>query len=118
MGGKESNIQESEHWFIGEDRDISMPLVDAAGDPVNMSGMAIRFRLFDRKGGTALVTKTGPTLSDSAGTNDLATVTVTSSDYGSITRGGTYYYQWERTDSGDEEVLAFGRAVLHAGALV
>ena len=117
MGGKESNIQETEHWFIGEDRDIQMPMVDVNGAAVDMSGWTLEFVLYDRRGGTALITKSSPTLSDSAGTNDLATVTILSSDYTLVVKSRTYWYEWHRTDSGDEAVLASGQAVIRAGGL-
>lgn len=117
MGGKESNIQETEHWFIGENRDVYTPVVDAAGAAVTLTGMTIRWVLYDRKNGTALITKASPVFTDDAGTADRATVTVLTGDYTLVTRGGTYYYEWQRTDSGEEAVLAFGRAPIADGGV-
>ncbi len=115
MGGKESNIQETEHWHLGENRDVGMPVVDASGNPVDLTGMTLRFRVFDRRGGTVLLTKDSPTLSNDAGTLDRATVTILTGDYTLLVKGKTYYYEWQRTDSGEEGVLAFGHAVIRSG---
>jgi hypothetical protein len=116
MGGLESQILESEHLTIGEDRTIEIPVVQSDGSTAQtMTGWTLVWSLMDRPGGTALITKT-PTIGNSAGTDDLATITVDAADWTSagITDPDSLFHVLYRNDSGSVSMLSFGEAVVHA----
>lgn len=128
MGAVEAKIQESEHWFIGEDRSIVIDVTSDGTTPQTMTGWALTWELLTQRGGTVLITKatggSGITIGNGSGTNDRATVVVTDVDTeGDGTANdppldpGTYFHVLRRTDSGSESVLAFGDAVLQEASL-
>lgn len=113
----ESAISASDGWFTGEDQSLRWTIYDA--DPLtevspnvakNITGWTITFKLAASVAGTALLTKTAALTTPASG---ICTVSVAAADYGSVP-AGTYYYTLSRTDSGQNQVLAWGTAVVNA----
>ena len=112
---KEQNFTAEDNWFKGERKQLVFDIVDESEAAQTMTGWTLAFNMY-RAGtsGAAVVSKTtasGIGISNGAGTNDRATVTVPASDTASLL-AGVYYYELERTDSGAEQKLAFGTIIL------
>lgn len=114
MGGLEAQILESEHLIIGEDRPVVINVKQSDGSTAQtMTGWTLRWVLMDRQAGTALITKT-PTVQNGVGTNDQAAFTILAADWSGITKPGALFQTLSRIDTGNVQVLAFGRVVVHA----
>lgn len=120
MGAATANVPASEQWFKGEDRTLQFDVVNAAGSPQTMTGWALTYELkASQTATTALISKTagsGIAIGDGDGTDDRATVSIASGDYGSVSfahEKKTFYHRLYRTDSGNKIVLAEGEAVIH-----
>ena len=106
-----TNISATDHYIIGEDKQVQFLVVASTGAAQTMTGWALEFIVRpDPDSTTSTISKTtasGIALSNGNGTNDRATVTITDDDTVNL-RPGLYYYALRRTDSGSEQVLAFG----------
>lgn len=108
----EANITSADHVFAGEDKQFRFTVVDSAGNPQTMTGWALEWVLRrSAAASTAVLTKTtgagSIAITSGAGTDDRATVTVSDDDTLNLVTGG-YEYALRRSDSGAEQVLAFG----------
>ena len=96
------------HVHAEEDRTVRHDVKDSADAAQTMTGWALQWVLY--KGATVVFTKTtgggGITIGNGAGTDDRATVTLTSANLTGLE--GTYYYELARTDTGNKLVLAKG----------
>lgn len=126
MGGLEAPILEGKHVIIGEDWTFNINVrQQGVVTPQTMTGWTLEWKLLNRQGGTALMTKTtssGITIQNgtdeegvsTGGTDDAASVSIDAADWNGITRPGTLFHTLARTDSGSVQVLAFGPVVVHA----
>jgi hypothetical protein len=99
------------HWYAGEDKTIHLRIVDADGDPVDVSAFSLRYRLMNRDTGVVMTTRTSAlgeiSVIDGLGTGDEVVISMpqpTSEDLG----GKTWVHQLDRIDAGDEDVLTTG----------
>lgn len=116
----QSNITAAEELFSGTDKVLQYTVTDSAGAVQIITGWALRWALYaigDRT--TALITKTvgaGITITNGAG--GILQVAISDDDTNSLTanaRTPLYDYELRRTDSGNEDVLAYGTVVLRPG---
>ena len=114
---KNSPINATDHWFIGEDRTLRFTVFDSTGAVQNISGWTLEWVLRERPWGTqALITKTtsaGVTITNAAG--GVCEVAVADDDTINLAPGA-YFHTLRRTNAGAETVLAFGDAVLQQPA--
>lgn len=112
----EVNIVKTDELFTGKDKVLSFSVVDSAGDAVNITGWALeRKPVTGAKSSGWLVSKTtssGISITDGAG--GVCQVTIADTDTDNLTGSDQPNYQHEltRTDSGNEDVLAYGSVVL------
>ena len=116
----QANITASDGYFLGEDKSIRFFVVDSAGAAQDMTGWALEFVVRRTAAATtAILSKTTGAatvvISNGNGTSDLATVAITDDDTVDLV-AGTYEYALRRTDSGSEQVLAYGSLVLQKPA--
>jgi hypothetical protein len=114
---EEAPIQQTDHWFIGEDRTLRFTVLDENDAVVDITGYALEWVMRERPAtATAAITKTtgsGITITD--GPNGLCEVTIADADTLSLSPG-TYFHTLRRTDDGLETVLSFGEAILRQAA--
>ena len=125
-GGIRADIDADQNVVIGEDRTINVDVNQSDGSTAQtMTGWALAWYLSERPGSTILVTKTtggsGITITNGDGTDDRAAITLTDTDTesGSLADKATltYHHELWRTDAGNESRLAYGKFVLHQGAV-
>ena len=111
----ESPITAADGWFTGEDQSLRFTIYDldpltATSPPTvkNITGWTIQFRMATTATGASVLTKTATLTSP---TNGICTVSVAALDTPALTPG-TFHYTLARTDSGQNQVLAWGTAVL------
>lgn len=113
----ESPITAAAGWFTGEDQALQWEVFDL--DPAtetspptvkNITGWTIGFKMATTAAGTSVLTKAAALTTPLSG---ICTVSVAAADYGSVP-AGTYYYTLSRTDSGLNQVIAWGTAVVNA----
>lgn len=118
---RERPIRTADNWFIGEDKIFEF-IIDDGEDPpvvVDISTFALEFVL--RRSASspdpADITKStgvgGITIID--GPNGVLQVIISDSDTINLIPN-EYFYTIRQTNSGQEQVLAFGRAVLRQAA--
>lgn len=116
---KEQNILASDGVFAGETKQLQFSVTDSADSPQTMTGWTLEFVIRTQVGATtALLTKTtasGIAIANGAGTNDRATVTLTAANTTAV-GAGTFSYALRRSDSGSEQVLAYGSLVIRQAA--
>jgi hypothetical protein len=112
----ESNIAESDDFFIGEDKSLTWTIYQSDGTTAqDVTGWALSWTVKRREGdldASAVLTKTtssGIELTTPA--SGIVTVTVADTDTDSL-HPQTYYHELKRTDAGFETVLTYGRMVL------
>jgi hypothetical protein len=103
-----SPIKKVDAWFTGEDQNIDWDIRDESGDPVDITGWAIEFRMALVQGGTSVLTKAATILSTAR-----ARIAVAEADTTALA-ATKYFYTLSRTDSGYNQVLAYGDAFLQA----
>lgn len=105
-------ITEADDFVRGEDQGLRFTIRNNAGAPVNITGWAIRWRLF--QAGNIVLTKTvgsGITITDGEAGALLVQVNVNDTEL--LTPARDYFYGLWRTDSGATQRLASGSVVLH-----
>jgi len=107
--GVKSPITEEDAWFVGEDQTFEF-LSLTSGRPDDVTGWTIQFRMATAKGEPSILTISA-VLSDP--TDGEFQIVTASADTASL-EPETYYYDVSRLDSGSNQVLAFGDAVLQA----
>jgi len=117
MGARKQDILELERWFVDDDRQIEVLVKQSNNITAQvMTGWALTWELKTEQAGTVLITKSvgsGIVISSSAGTDDLATITIDKADtLASNVGAGKFYHSLRRTDSGSELVLMFGDVIL------
>ena len=101
-------IDQADSYFRGEDQRIAFTIRNNAGGLVNVTGWALRWQLYDRRGGSVLITKTtSDDVSVTDGPGGAVLVTVDAADTAGMQSGALWYELW-RTDSGSAQVLAYG----------
>lgn len=108
--------------YLGADHSVRVDVVDAAGDPLNMTGMALAFVVRQAINGALVTSKTtdsGITIGDGLATGDRATIAIGASNL-STGWPATREYRWAlwRTDDGSTVPLTDGIAVLKRAAAV
>lgn len=108
---KESHITLADKWFVGEEKQLKFLIVDAAGDPLNVSGYTLEWVL--GVDGAAILTIAAANIAISNGdaTNDAITVSVDASDTEALS-AGIYQHSLRRIDDEAEQVLSYGEAHL------
>jgi hypothetical protein len=114
----EVHIEDSDHWFVGEDKILEFTVYQSDGiTPQNITGWTLEWVL--RKAASAIAaTLSKTTAAGITITNALAgicQVAITDDDTVALAPG-TYFHTLRRTDSGSETVLAFGTCVLKHAA--
>lgn len=109
----ETNITASNNWFRGTDKDFAIAVKQSDGTTAQtMTGWTLLFEILDAADApTALISKS-PTITSSAGTDDLATASVADTDSEALVGDATYHWRLRRTDAGFEDIYAFGTAYL------
>lgn len=110
-----SPITEADGWFIGEDQSFQWPITDldpltAVSPPVakDITGWTIQFRMAPTETGASVLTKTATLTTPLSG---ICTVAVAATDTPGLSPG-TFHYTLARIDAGQNQVLAWGTAVL------
>jgi hypothetical protein len=103
-----SPITAADGWFVGEDQDLQYTVSDSNGAIQDITGFTIQFKMGLQQGGTAVLTKSATLTTPAAG---ICTVSVASADTAALTPA-TYWYALSRTDTGQNQLLAYGLAVL------
>lgn len=107
----ESSISKALGWWLHERKNFDYTVVDDAGDAVDLTGLALEWRLLtSRAASPALIEKTtGAGISVVGASNNIARVQIEVADYGDI-RAGTYYCElWDRDA---DLLLSYGDVVL------
>lgn len=108
-----SPITEADGWFVGEDQGFEFPVTDKRTKAIkNVTGWTTEMRLSVAQGQAAFLTVNGSVSDGPAG---LIIVNTTASDTQAVDPE-TYWYEFSRVDDGDDEVLAYGPAVLQGRA--
>lgn len=119
---QEVNITKENEFFTGTDRVLQFSVVDTSDVAVNITGWALQWGLWrypvTRSASgvtTALVSKTdgsGITITNGAG--GVCQVAVADSDTDGLEGSDSplYWHELRRTDSGNEDILAYGTVVL------
>lgn len=110
---KESHIALSDNFFIGEEKDLKFSIVDAAGDPLDVSAYTLKW-VMGVEGQTPLIDINGAkiTFENDVGTNDRVVVEVDRSVTVDLKPGSPYKHALRRTDTDLEQVLSFGDCYL------
>lgn len=104
-------ITRSDEVFKGEDQDIVFTIYDtAAGTVSDIDGWTLQFKFAAEQGDAALLTKSVSVTDGNAG---QATLALAAADTSGLT-AQTGFYTLSRTDSGENQVLAYGPFVLQA----
>ena len=101
-------------WFQGEDQGFTIPIVDAAGAPVNISTFTLLWQLY--VDGVLMLSKVGSAVTVN-GTSDGFRWTVADTDTISVAPAvvipdGLHYHEGWKTNEGDEQMLFYGDARL------
>jgi hypothetical protein len=116
-----SPITAAARWTQGEDKRLEWTVVDAAGAPVNCTAFTFLFELFPSQfSGSKLLSRNTVTLFNVNGTNDGVRVQIADTDTidqatgAELIPAGAYWYEFWKTNEGDEQLLASGSAELQA----
>lgn len=106
--------------YLGADQSVLVDVVDSAGNPLNMDGMALAFAIRQAYTSALVASKTtssGITVGNGDGTNDRATIALADTDL-STSWPASREYRWAlwRTDDGSKVPLAEGVAVFKKAA--
>ncbi len=114
---KNSPVENTDNFFMGEDKTLRFNVVDVNGAAQNISGWGLEWVLRLGTGNpTAAITKStvsGITISNGAG--GICDVAVAAADSLALSPGG-YFHTLRRNDSGFSAVLAFGTFALQEAA--
>ncbi len=102
------SITEKDGWYVGEDQYIEWDIRDKPGNPVDITGWSIQFRMATTEGGSSILTKSGTVIL----TSRVRVPTLLADTVGFTP--GTYFYTLSRTDGGFNNVLDSGTAELLA----
>lgn len=109
-------------WFRFEAKNIDIRILDAAGTPVDLTGVSLDWTVRRQAGSdVVLLGKTSDSgitavahTEDVGGTKSVARIAVDTGDYGSLEAGVWYHELWELEDDGSrKQVLAYGDAVVN-----
>lgn len=109
----ESNITQELGWHRFEHKYLDITVTDAAGDPVDLSAVDLRWLLLHHD---VLLEKTSDVdggIDVTGVDNNLARIEVEADDYDSIPAGVFRHELWDMTN---ELLLSFGTAWLNDGA--
>jgi hypothetical protein len=109
---REATIGGSGTLFVGEDKTLSLAVVDLSGNPVDISGWSILFDVRKLDASTTyIISKTANiagTYDPVASANTQRAVIILSDDEMNLFREATYRHSWKRMTAGNETVLAWG----------
>ena len=108
-----ADINKAFLWYRYETKTITITVLDAAGSPVNLTGITLSWRIFRTQGSAqVLLTKTsgGGGISISGAGNNVVTIAVSVSDYTLLTAGIHYHELW---DAGNDNLLSHGDVFIH-----
>ena len=109
---KRVDIKASDHFMVGEDKQIYWDITDSAGVAQSMSGWTLSFVLRrSQNSATSALTKT-PTVTTGSAAANRALLTLAAADTKNLAPG-TYAYSVARTDSGYQQILAYGDFVIN-----
>jgi hypothetical protein len=103
-------ITKADNWFVGEDQHIEFPIRDKPGNPVDIAGWTIQFRMSVTQGGASVLTKTATQVGA-----DRCRVAIAAADTSGLA-ARNYWGTLSRTDTGLNQVLWDERALLQARA--
>lgn len=115
---KTANITEDDRWFQGEDKTFTFDIVDADDVPLDVSSYELSYQLEElHDSDVDLILKTNPEITVGAGAAaaDRVSVPIAAADSASLDPRVYKHTLW-RTDSGVQQVLAEGTALLQRGA--
>jgi hypothetical protein len=104
-------IAEDDAWFLGEDQNIEWDIRDKPGNPVDITGWAIEFRMSVTKGGASVLTK-----SASQADASRCRIITLAADTSSL-QARNYWGTLSRTDTGLNQVLWDERVLLQTRVL-
>lgn len=104
-----SNITQAAGWFLHEAKILQITVLDAAGDPVDLSSTSLLWRLMH--GNTELINKTsGAGIAVSGAGNNIVSITIDQdADYDGLEAG---IYRHELWDASNDALLSYGDAWL------
>ena len=102
--------------FAGEDKTLSLHVLDTSGVPVDIAGWGIAFVVKVNVDAAAALTKTATITGTYDADHDVntqrAVVTLSDTDTDALSGPRQYRHSWKRTDNGFETVLAYGKFVV------
>ena len=111
-----SDITESDHFFLGEDRDLRILVVDETGAPLDCSSFTLVWNLSrNEDDDPVVVVDSGITFENGDGTGDLVVVPVEAADTADLLPGWYKHSLW-RTGTGNTWVITFGKCYLGRAA--
>ena len=104
-----SPITTADGWFAGEDQTFRWTVYDSAQVAKDITGWTIQFRMAATQTGASVLTKSATLDTPASG---ICSVAVVAADTTPLSTSTPYFYTLSRTDSGNNQVLAWGSAVL------
>jgi hypothetical protein len=114
----DSNGRRVANFAIGAAKSWRVDVLDSTGAAQNMTGWSLAFVIRDAQGAEKLSKTTGGgtiSIGNGSGTGDRATVTLVNADTQNLQPGRYEWALW-RTDSTNDDPLAFGEIVLARAA--
>jgi len=103
--------------FLGEDKTFVLEVVDADGDPVDISGWTVLLDVRARpSSASALISKTPASITGTFNASrtlntQRASWEVSDDEMDELAAAGTFHYSCKRTDEGYKTVLAYGEFI-------
>ncbi len=114
---KAALIEQNDRWYRGEAKELTFEIVDAAGDPLDVSSFGLAWVLEELHDGETDVLSVvdAITVGDGVGTKSKVTVPITAASTQAL-EPRVYKQSLLRTDGGQLQLLASGAAMLQQGA--
>ncbi len=109
-----SPITQTMRWYRYEDKTLDFTILDTDGDPVDLSGVDLSWRVLREAGSaTVLYEKESPDITVMGADNNVARIEVEADEYDDLPAGIHYHVLWDRTNN---LLLAEGEAWLNDAA--
>ena len=114
---KAALIEQDDRWYRGEAKELTFEIVDASGDPIDVSSFGLAWVLEELHDGETDVLSVvdAITVGDGDGTGSKVTVPITATSTQAL-EPRVYRQSLLRTDGGQLQLLASGSAMLQQGA--
>ncbi len=107
--GRYQPISAEDDWFVGEDQAVQWTITDESTNaPKDITGFTLQFKLAATQGGAAVLTKSLTLTTPASG---ICQAAFAAADTSGLTPGA-FFYTVTRTDTGQNQVVAYGPAVL------